>query len=151
MYVGAGRYDDGLREVQKSLELNPRLALAFHVIGFAYDGKGMYEEALAAQQQAAALSPGLLWGVGYAYARMGRRGEALKVATELPATSVNTLFRARIYAALGERAEALRWVESAFEQRHGNVPWIRNDPSLAPLLRAEPRYADLVRRMRLPG
>jgi hypothetical protein len=64
---------------------------------------------------------------------------------------VNTLNRANIYAALGDKDEALRWVEAAYEQRHGNVPWIRNDPILAPLLRDEPRYTDLMRRMRLPS
>jgi TolB-like protein/Tfp pilus assembly protein PilF len=150
MNVAVGRNDEGLREVQKSLELNPGFAFAFHVLGFAYAGKGMYEQALAAQERAASLSPGYAWGVGYTYARMGRREDALRVAAALPPLKVHTLNRAEIHAALGDKEGALQWVEAGYEQRHSNVPWIRNNPTLAPLLRDEPRFADLVRRMRLP-
>lgn len=151
MYCGIRRYDEAIREAQKSLELNPKFPLAFHVLGIAYSGKGMHEEALAAHERAGAFSPGFKWGLGYTYALIGRRADALRIAAELPPTRVNTLNRAYIYAALGDRDGAFRWVQAAYEQRHGEIPWIRNNPVLAPLLRDDPRFADLVRRMKLPS
>jgi TolB-like protein/Flp pilus assembly protein TadD len=142
-------YDEALREAQKALELNPTFPLALHALGMAYAGKGLYEQALAAHEQAGALVPGFRWGVAYTYALMGRREDALRIATELAPTRVNTMNLARIYAVLGDRDEAFRWLEAAYDQRHGNLPWIRNYSVLAPL-RDDPRFAELVRRMNLP-
>jgi len=54
-----------------------------------------------------------------------------------------------IYAALGEKDEAFRWLEAAFEERHSFLPWLRDNPAYAPL-RSDPRFQDIVRRMKLP-
>ena len=56
---------------------------------------------------------------------------------------------AEIYAALGEKDEALRWLEAAYEQRNGYLPWIGQDPFLA-LLRDDPRFEVLLRRLNVP-
>ena len=56
---------------------------------------------------------------------------------------------AEIYAILGEKNEALRWLEAAYEYRHGWIPWIGKIPFFEPL-RDDPRFQDLLRRMNVP-
>ena len=54
------------------------------------------------------------------------------------------------YAALGDRPQALTWLEKAYER---NDPYVnlrlKQDPDLDPL-RAEPRFQSLIKRMKYP-
>jgi len=43
----------------------------------------------------------------------------------------------------------MRWLEKAYEYRHGWLPWISGDPQ-PELLGDDPRFQDLLRRMNLP-
>jgi len=56
---------------------------------------------------------------------------------------------AEIYAALGEKDEAFRWLEKGYEYRHNWIPWIGWNPNYEPL-RDDPRFGDLLRRMNFP-
>jgi len=81
----------------------------------------------------------------------GRRDEALNVLAELGEEyqQRNAWGVAEIYAALGEKDEALRWLEAAYEYRHNWIPWMGRNPNYEPL-RDDPRFGDLLRRMNLP-
>ncbi len=147
-----GRWEEAIQEAQKSLELNPEFPWGLYVLGAVYAQKGMYEEAIAAHRKAATVSPAVRWPLGHTYALAGRRDEARKIAAELKkeVTPMNTWGLGEIYAALGEKDEAVRWLEEAFKLRFSWMPWIEKVPTLASL-RDEPRFQDLVRRMKLPG
>jgi hypothetical protein len=54
-----------------------------------------------------------------------------------------------VYIGLGEKAEALRWLEKAYEERSVWMCFIKMDPTLEPL-RAEPRFQALMRKMNFP-
>ena len=80
----------------------------------------------------------------------GKRDEArtlleglLKLSKErfVPPTHI-----AMIYNALNEREEALAWLERGFQQRAGNIPWMKIEPKFDPL-RGDPRLTDLLRRI----
>jgi hypothetical protein len=58
-------------------------------------------------------------------------------------------FLAATYGVLGEKDEAFRWLDAAYQDRFSLFPWIRNDPMFGPL-RSDPRYRDFVRRMNFP-
>lgn len=60
----------------------------------------------------------------------------------------NPFERAAILAALGRRADAFRELERAYRDRFITITWLKVAPSLDPL-RADSRYSDLLRRMRL--
>lgn len=110
----------------------------------------MYEEALGVQRKAGTGNPALMWSQGLTYALAGRRDDARRILAELERTGGDTLRVAQIHLTLGARDEALRWLEAAYEERNSNVPWIGITPSLRPL-RNDPRFADLLRRMKLPS
>ena len=50
---------------------------------------------------------------------------------------------AEIYAALGEKDEAFRWLEAGYEYRHNWIPWMGCNPNFKPL-RDDPRFDDLL-------
>jgi len=58
-------------------------------------------------------------------------------------------FLGEIYAALGNKDEAFRWLEAAVKERMTFIPWMRQNPAYTPL-RSDPRFQDLVGRMQLP-
>jgi tetratricopeptide (TPR) repeat protein len=151
-YWWAGQYEEAIDEARKSLELDPDLAVGLYVLGSAYAEKGMYEEAIKAHQRAGVLSPDWKSALGRTYALAGRQDEARLVLAELEAdpTTWDTWFIAQIYAVLGGKDEAFRWLEAAYEHpRHPYLPWIRHPPAFKPL-HDDPRFGDLLRRMNLP-
>jgi hypothetical protein len=61
-----------------------------------------------------------------------------------------TLEMAKIYAALGEKDQAFAWLEKAYRNRAGGLILLNPVPDFQPL-RNDPRFADLERRLGLPG
>jgi hypothetical protein len=53
---------------------------------------------------------------------------------------------ALVHAGLGERDQALRYLERAYEERSTVLAYLLIDPRLAPL-RGEPRFLSLVQRL----
>ena len=152
-----GRYDQGIAESQKLLELHPNYLLNYWSRGFLYAAKGMFAEAIAEHQKAVALSEGSLEclpDLGFAYARAGRTAEALKVLDRLREESKKRYVRsslfATIYVGLGETDLAFASMERAYQEHDGFLAWLWIDPLFKPL-RSDPRFQDLARRMKLPG
>lgn len=54
---------------------------------------------------------------------------------------------AMIYAAVGDKGEAFRWLERAYNERSVWMAFLKVQPWFDPL-RSDPRFEDLLRRMR---
>lgn len=152
----ARRYDEAIAQCQKTLRLDPNYAMAHTHLGLAYVQKGRHNEAIAEFEKAIALSertPDLLGHLGHAYAAAGRRGEAQRVLVELTEVSkqhhVPPYRLAEIYAALGDKDDAFAQLEQAYQAHAMHLCNLKVEPTLAPL-RADPRFADLLRRVGLP-
>ena len=61
---------------------------------------------------------------------------------------VSTYWTALVYIGLGDKDQALRNLEKAFEDRYFLMIWINGDPLFDPL-RSEPRFTDLEHRIGL--
>lgn len=152
---GAGRYQEAMDATQKALELDPNFDQALCWLGFLYAEKGMFKEAIAAHQKLSAVSPRWKWPLVRTYVMAGRKDEARKILAELlegepkPTGAWDGWFLPEVYAALGEKDEAFRWLEAAVKERMTFIPWMRENPAYAPL-RSDPRFQALVRRMKLP-
>ena len=95
----------------------------------------------------------LLSSLGFAYARAGRRDEALKILDQLKARSkqepVAADLLAYLYAGLGQKEQAFAWLDKAYEERDVPLIVLKCGPELVSL-RSDPRYQDLLRRMNFP-
>ena len=54
-----------------------------------------------------------------------------------------------IYAGLGAKTPTFEWLDKAYEDHSTWLSWIKVDPRFDSI-RDDPRYRDLLRRMRLP-
>jgi tetratricopeptide (TPR) repeat protein len=57
LFLEDGKVDEGIKELQKAIELDPSYARAHQNLGMAYGMKGMYEEAIRELQRAIELHP----------------------------------------------------------------------------------------------
>ncbi|MGH7585881.1 MAG: protein kinase domain-containing protein [Gemmatimonadales bacterium] len=150
LYSWIGRAEDASREAERGRAIDSADARVLLALGVAYAEKGMPQEAVAAHERLAAVFPPWSWALGGTLARFGRRDDALRVARELegrPPTSWRAFGLAYVYAALGDRDAAFRWL--GYESPHAWVPWVRNWPQFAPI-RDDPRFAEFLRSYRLP-
>ncbi len=151
LYNYAGRYDEAIVEARKAIELNPKYGPSYSVLRYAYSRKGMHREALAAAERGAELDPiGGGAELGAAYALAGQRQQALAVLAKIKPSPRSDYYMARAYAVLGNRDAAIRGLEAAYQGRATTLPWIRVHGGPHDSLRSDPRFGDLLRRMKLP-
>jgi eukaryotic-like serine/threonine-protein kinase len=149
----ARQYDQAIEQLRKTLELDSNFPGSHRYLGEAYLQKSMYKEGIAEIEKELVISPNntaALMYLGYGYALEGRRAEAQKVIDQLNEISkqkfVPATNRATIYAGLGEKDEAFKWLEKSYEER--SLGAIKVNPVYDPL-RSDPRFQDLLRRMNL--
>jgi DNA-binding winged helix-turn-helix (wHTH) protein/TolB-like protein/Flp pilus assembly protein TadD len=150
----AGQPDEALDRLRKTSELEPNFWMPHLFASNAYIEKEMYAEAVAEARLTRKLSPLQTTSIAYesyALAKSGRLTEAragldelLKLSTERFVPPVHI---ALIYNGLGEPNEALTWLERGFEQRDTRMTFLKIDPKLNNL-RREPRFIDLMQRMK---
>jgi eukaryotic-like serine/threonine-protein kinase len=154
-YYFARRYDEAIAQGRKTVDFDPNFAPAHLVLGQAYLLKGMRDQAIPELQKATQLSGGsplYLSQVGVAFAAAGRNAEALRVVGDLGKIAkrsyVSSYGIAEIYAALGDKQHALKWLRNAYDEHAVWMDYLNVDPILDPL-RSEPDFKELCRRMRL--
>lgn len=146
----AGRYDEAIEHCKRLLEVDPSFFPARRYLGLAYEQKGMYREALYQFEQGVKLSgsPLLMSLLGHAYAASGKTTEARRMLYELGQHKqlyVSPYTVATIYAGLGEKDQAFKWLETAFEERDIWIMNLKVDPLFKPI-RSDERFANLLRR-----
>jgi DNA-binding winged helix-turn-helix (wHTH) protein/TolB-like protein len=162
----AHQYDASIAQYQKTLDVVSGLppeysgALVNWIhsgLGQVYLQKGMFPEAIAEFNQARDLTEDLppAWEeLGYAYAKSGQREEATRILNQLQERAkrgeyVLPLGIAWIYIGLGDKDQAFVWLDNSFEERSDGMRMIKTHPIYDPL-RSDPRFTDLLKRMRLP-
>jgi tetratricopeptide (TPR) repeat protein len=155
-YLSAHRYEEAIAQFQ-SLELNPDAGAIRAQLAWAYGAKRMYPQAIAEygkisepERTVTEENQTVTSGLGWVYAVAGRRVDALKLAKEFKELSSHTYVDpyniAVIYAGLGDKDEAFRWLEKGYGQRSSGMPYLTTDPFWSEM-RSDSRYADLLRRM----
>lgn len=154
--AGARQYDQVIEEGQKRVKLEPNSPYIRFWMGVAYDEKGMHEEAITELQQAVNLSRGatiMEAQLGHAFAVAGRKSEAENILSELKALAgqryVSPYDIALIYIGLGDKDQAFGWLEKAYAERARRLWALKVNPAWDSL-RADPRFANLLRRIGLP-
>jgi TolB-like protein/Tfp pilus assembly protein PilF/predicted Ser/Thr protein kinase len=149
------RYDRAIVYYRRCIELDPAFGPGHTDLARALDAVGRHDEALeelitGTEGQTRQRAPST--GLATLLLRAGRKQEGRAMIDELQAQSatrfVSSYGIASFYAAANENAAALDWLERAYGQRDGTLVWIKVHPRLDGL-RAEPRFRELLRKMRL--
>jgi eukaryotic-like serine/threonine-protein kinase len=149
------RYDEAVAQAQKSIELEPNGFMAHSNLAFAYAEMNRLPDAVVEAQKGAELSDSPLAKgfLGYTYAAAGRTQEARKTVKQLEADFRNHFVCpyeiGTIHLWLGEKDEAFRWYEKAYDERSICMSLMKYDPRLDPI-RSDPRYESLIRRVGFP-
>ena len=152
----AGRFDDAVRRLEQTLELEPNFSMAHVMLGFSYLGKGMPDRAVSQLEKARALAgtrPDVVAFHAQALARAGRRREALKALDDLFTLAAprapSPFLVAGVYSALGDKDRAFEWLDKAVEARNWELPILKGD-HVFDVLRSDPRFPKLLARLNLP-
>jgi TolB-like protein/DNA-binding SARP family transcriptional activator/Tfp pilus assembly protein PilF len=149
-----GRHEEAIQQYHKALELNPSFFMARWGLSRAYLQLGLHAEAMRELQYPGTdylglFRPALL---GYAHAVTGQEAEARRILAELHERREQGEYIAPtefavIHIGLGERNEALDWLEQHEADRGARI-FLKLDPIFEPL-RTERRFQSLLRRLRL--
>lgn len=158
IHVWARHYDDAIAVCGKLATENPTFAIAHDCLAYGYWGKRMYPQVIEEwktcarlsgdrvdAQFAAALEQGFHFG--------GWKG-ALKTAVATRQGQRKTgyfsgLIIARFYADMGDKEQALRWLNTAYQEHDWTLIGLNTYFQFDPI-RSDPRFAELVRKVGLP-
>jgi len=155
IYYLARRYDLAIDTLLRALEKDPEYPIARYRLGFAYERKGMLQDATAQFEILVRASRGTLrpqaW-LARQYALTGRREEAERIAETLVGRHRESGFWgsliALVFLALGKPKEAITWLYKASEQHDPNLIALLVDP-ICDGVRSNPQFSRLFKRMGL--
>lgn len=148
-----------MRQPEKVIEIalknkSPDSASPWEAIALAlaYEMLGRREESLVTIGKMTAADPIYRGFAGALLARQGRRAEAQRILAEMSAQKgyVPAFQLALVHLGLGQTDETFRYLEMAYEDRSSALyDYILIDPQWG-VVHDDPRYKDLLRRLRLP-
>ena len=151
-YYFSRRYDEALAYTHRAERIQPSPVDFLFPFGAIYSEKGEYAKAVHNFEQLGD-QPHALGHLGNVYGRMGKPEEARailpKLVDRIAKDGLGRYEIALIYAGLGEKAEAVAWLEKALAAHDKGMTYLKIDPCVDPL-RDDPRFWDLVRTVGLP-
>jgi eukaryotic-like serine/threonine-protein kinase len=151
--ASARRYDEAIAALNKTIALDPKYPYTHLFLGQAYAAQGKHAEAVEAFSRAIALgldTHATQVFLGAAAARAGDRARAQAILERLRSSKErgSAAELALLLTALGEREQAFASLEDAYRERDVQLQYLGVEPGFDPL-RADPRFADLMRRVGL--
>ena len=153
----AREHDRAIEQLQRVFELESNFLAAHSVMGNVLVQKGFLAEAIAEFEKVLELIKGVA-GVelsvkavmAHAYARFGKRSDALKLVEEVTGAGTALAYLiAGVYAALEEVDVAFGWLDKAYAQHDLQLVSLKVDPSLDGL-RSDPRFNRLMNAVGIP-
>lgn len=162
VYFCARQYDQAAQVIRDVLEMDPSFAVAHWRLSVTWEQKGEYLKAIDEQRQAGLLTeqdPKIVERnaslLRTAYSAGGPRGYwhrrlALQLADWKPLSQYDTATIAGLYMRLGDKENALRWLEKGYELRDPFlIFWLPVAPEFD-ALHSDPRFQSLLHRLGLP-
>ena len=149
------QYASAIEQLQKTLQMDQNFVPAQHAIEAAYAQNGMYKDAVAERQKVLTLSgnPDLAAAIGADYAQSGYSGvmqswlEGLKEVSKRGYVSAYNI--AEIYARIGDKTQALVWLEQALNQRDSKLTYVQVEPAFDQM-RSDPQFQKITQRLNMP-
>jgi non-specific serine/threonine protein kinase len=153
IYYYARQYDQAIEQGRKTLDIAPEFQVARNNLKDVYEQRGMYEQAITQYQAMGEFGRRRAALLEKAYRAAGARGywqKSLELfLDEAKRTYIQPTIFARNFASLGDKEQALQWLEKAYAERDSDLVYLRVEPMYDPL-RSDLRFADLLRRIGLP-
>ncbi len=156
LYYLAGHYEQAIAQYRKTIAMNPEHFVPHADLSHVYEEQGKYNEAIAELEQALKLSERraeVLGALGHVYGRAGRREEAGKILAELQTLlkqgAASPFDLALVHTGLDNKEQAFALLDKALAERAPSMIYLKVDQSFKPL-RADPRFAELLRRIGFP-
>jgi TolB-like protein/DNA-binding winged helix-turn-helix (wHTH) protein/Tfp pilus assembly protein PilF len=154
-YLGR-RYQPAVDQLQRTLQIDSDFVPARLWLGHTFEAMGRPQEAIDQYlhvRRSAGVAPTGLGELARGYAAIGRIDQARAALTELLATAqrryVEADLIARAYEGLGEKDNAIEWLEQGHKERAVKMVLIGVDPQFD-RLRDDSRFRTLVRKLNLP-
>jgi serine/threonine-protein kinase len=156
----ARQYDEAAGYLKKLIDMDPNYVRTHSYLASVYETMERFEDAINERERNAVLrgmnaddiakvKREILEAIrsggakGYWSKVLELNREAIK-----KGEAVSPAQLASVYARLGERDEALKLLEKAYEEKDGNLLWLKVSPEWDNL-RDDARFTDLLRRMKL--
>ena len=158
VYGEAGRHDEAIATCKKVASENPTFAPAHDCLAVGYWQKRMYAQSIEETKVAAQLSGDpneskYASAMEQGFRSAGWRGAETKAIEMAPAQrKAGYGFASDIasfYADLGDKEQAFRWLNTAYQERDLGLACMKTNPYFDSI-RSDPRFAELVRRVGLP-
>jgi TolB-like protein len=149
MYRVLRRFPEAHEALAKAIELSPQRIIAHLLRAVVFLDEGMHEEALAE----IALEPAewaRLCGLAVIHHGAGRDADSQECLRELERKhATDSAYQIAVaHAFRGEADETFEWLERAYAQRDGGLPFVMGEPLFAPV-RDDPRWMAFLRKMKL--
>jgi TolB-like protein/Tfp pilus assembly protein PilF len=152
IYFCADQLDKAIAEGQRTAQLDPNYVYFESGAGFAYREKGEFDKAIAVYKRDELILGTPSPGLAVTYAKMGREADGRAILAQLLDLRRTRYFAAdsiaEIYAALGEKDEAFRWLDRAVTEHSAPIHGIGVRPEFRSL-HSDYRFVDILRRIGL--
>jgi tetratricopeptide (TPR) repeat protein len=149
------QYEGAIQQLRKTLDMDPRFPPAQQALEAAYAQSGMFKEAVGEQQKVLTLSgnPDLAAAIGDDYRKSGYAGVLQSWVEGLQEVSkrryVSSYNIAQTYARLGEKDQAIAWLERAYSERDAKLTYMKVEPAFDDI-NSDPRFQQLLRNLDYP-
>lgn len=147
--------DKKLEQILYAISLDNTYYFSHIMAAAVYSQRKEYDKAIKESRAAKRLSPNQTWsdvGLSRTYVAAGKPEEAQAILDQLLLRSrshfVPPSHIAMVYSALGDKGQALEWLEKAYDTRDPKVIMLKN-PLFWKNVENEPRFQDIKRRLGL--
>ena len=150
------RYAEALGEIRRVQATSPTMPMVLNQIPSDLYHLGRYDEALAAERASwelrndTAMVRALDEGAAVGGYRMAMHRVADLAAARAQASGTGSNRVSVLYLRAGDQARAMDWLERAYQAHDPQIPYIAVVP-INDALRSNPRFQDLLRRLKLPA
>jgi len=157
----ARKYDEAADYLKKLLEMDPNYPRTHSYLAHVYETTGRYEDAINELAKRFALHGGNAEEIAKgqrelldAFRTGGPKGYWSKILEFMmqdlkKGNDVSAVELAGVYSELGNRDEAFKWLEKAYQNKNGELAWLKVEPKWDNI-RDDLRFKDLLKRLNLP-
>jgi adenylate cyclase len=148
-----GHHEEAISIFTQAISLDEHNWAPHYDLGGSYARSGNYEEAIREFSRTLELSGGNLRikaMLARMYALTGKTMEARQILEEIKGKPNSAFSMAEVYVALGNKDQALEYLQQAIDERCGWVVFMWNRENLAPL-HSDSRFKEMIARVGFPG